>query len=167
MVLIKLSNSLADFTEIRELIALMGAWDAAEMRARGLPDEEVLRAYYSDTPDGLMAKFTTVGAGMLIAHLNGSPAGCVGFSRVNERSAELQKMFVRPQYRGEGIGGALMAGALTRMREANYTRAELETVSFMVDAINLYSAYGFKPCDWLREVPQSVREITVFMERDL
>ena len=57
---------------------------------------------------------------------------------------ELRKMYLRPEWRGRGIGKALLATALDHARRTGRKTIELETNRAMTDAIGLYTSRGFR-----------------------
>lgn len=57
---------------------------------------------------------------------------------------ELRKMYLHPDRRGRGVGGALLRTALDHARRAGCRRMELETASSMTAAIALYQSIGFE-----------------------
>ncbi len=70
------------------------------------------------------AEFDGPGGQMLLATLAGAPVGCVGLRRIDERTAELKRMYVRPDARGRGIARALLA-ACERAADESRLRADL------------------------------------------
>lgn len=59
-------------------------------------------------------------------------------------SAELRKMYLRPDWRGRGLGKSLLETALAYARGTGRTRIELETNRAMTAAIGLYRSRGFR-----------------------
>jgi putative acetyltransferase len=57
---------------------------------------------------------------------------------------ELRKMYLRPEWRGRGLGGQLLELALGHARGAGRRRVELETNRAMTAAIGLYESRGFR-----------------------
>jgi putative acetyltransferase len=57
---------------------------------------------------------------------------------------ELRKMYLRPQWRGRGLGGQLLEAALAHAAAAGRRRVELETNRAMTAAIALYQSRGFR-----------------------
>jgi GNAT superfamily N-acetyltransferase len=84
----------------------------------------------------------------LLARLDGRPSGCGGFSRYDDTTAELRRMYVVPEARGRGLGKALVAWLLEAARDAGYKRIRLETGNRQEEALRLYTAAGFEsiPC---------------------
>jgi GNAT superfamily N-acetyltransferase len=84
----------------------------------------------------------------LIARLAGAPVACGGFSRLDAETAELRRMYVAPEARGQGISRALLHRLLAIARDLGYSRARLETGNRQHEAIGLYESDGFTriPC---------------------
>jgi ribosomal protein S18 acetylase RimI-like enzyme len=61
---------------------------------------------------------------------------------------------VRPNYRGHGIGRALLNTVLAEARAIGYQRMRLDTVEpVMQDAVRMYRAYGFREIQPYRKNP--------------
>jgi GNAT superfamily N-acetyltransferase len=82
---------------------------------------------------------------------------------------EIKRMYIKPGYQGRGFGKALFQRLLENGRDFGYTRAYLETGKFMTVAQNMYRSAGFvERSEYAEtEVPQQMRDIWMFMERDL
>jgi putative acetyltransferase len=75
-------------------------------------------------------------------------AGCGAIKHLGASHGELKSMRAAPEYRGRGVGKALLLHLLAVARERGYSRVSLETgrpEAFM-DAQRLYQAYGFIEC---------------------
>ena len=81
----------------------------------------------------------------LVARLDGHPVGCGALRRLDDATAELKRMFVRPGAEGQGIGRRLV-DALAAWAEADgLERIVLETGIRQHAAIALYEKAGFAP----------------------
>jgi GNAT superfamily N-acetyltransferase len=71
--------------------------------------------------------------------------GCVGVRLVPDRSdvAELKRMFVRPEARGTGLAGALLAAVEEAARALGATTVRLDTRLDLVEARALYRRQGY------------------------
>jgi len=84
------------------------------------------------------------GGVLLLAQENDDPVGCVAIRPLTyPKIAELKRLYVRPQYRGHGIGKSLCMLALERARVSGYKRIRLDTISYMHEAKTLYKSLGF------------------------
>ena len=73
--------------------------------------------------------------------------GSVGLLPRGEGICELRKMYLAREARGRGLGKVLLERALERARALGFRRVELETAGTLVEAINLYTRYGFRPVE--------------------
>ena len=79
----------------------------------------------------------------LIAFLDGNPVGCGALRKVDERTAEVRRMYVLRQARRIGLA----RGILLRLEEEacrfGYETLLLETGNRQHPALSLYESYGF------------------------
>src|SRR5436309_2352521 len=81
---------------------------------------------------------------LLLAVVDGVPAGCVGLHRLDENAAEMKRLYVRPEFRGHKLGQKLLGVLITQARKIGYRRLRLDTVEDkMRAAVALYRANGF------------------------
>ncbi|MEV7418255.1 GNAT family N-acetyltransferase [Streptomyces sp. NPDC089919] len=72
-----------------------------------------------------------------------SPAACAGIRRLDDRTAELTRVYVRPALRGTGGGAALLAAVEDAARGMGAERIRLDTRSDLVEARALYTRHGY------------------------
>lgn len=75
-------------------------------------------------------------------------AGCGAIKHLDETHGELKSMRAAPDYRGKGVGKAILLRLLEEARARGYTRVSLETgrpEPFQA-AQHLYRAHGFVEC---------------------
>jgi putative acetyltransferase len=91
---------------------------------------------------------------LLLAQCEGRNAGCIALRQLESRICEMKRLYVRPEYRGKGIGKLLVDGIIAEARGIGYERMRLDTVtSSMQDAIALYRRRGFREIDPYRANP--------------
>jgi len=78
---------------------------------------------------------------------------------------EVKRMFVKPEARGIGLGGAIVARIEQLAREEGLTRLVLETGSNFDAAKRVYERSAFAPCDRVLDYPPSAW--TAFYEKTL
>ncbi len=95
----------------------------------------------------LPGNYTPPGGVFLMARVDGSPAGCCAFQPLplsdHVNACEMKRLFVRPAFRGLGLGRRLVEAILTQAQVAGYNTILLDTLSDMETARDLYQEMGF------------------------
>jgi putative acetyltransferase len=84
------------------------------------------------------------GVTFFLARCDGVTAGCGAVRRLDESSAEVKRMYVKPQLRGRGIGLAILRAVEARARELGVSRLLLETGTAQPEALALYEREGYR-----------------------
>lgn len=114
---------------------------------------------------GLPGDYAPPRGRLLLARAGGEPAGCVALHGLEPEVCEMKRLFVRPQFRGRGLGRALLNAVLAEALALGYRRMRLDTVEpVMGDAVRMYRAYGFREIAPYRENPI---EGALYMELEL
>lgn len=117
---------------------------------------------------GLPGDYTPPQGRLLLAHVDGKLAGCValhGLGAAADRAGEMKRLFVRPGFRGQKVGKALLDALLEAAQSIGYRRVLLDTVTGKMDkAIALYREYGFRKIPSYRVNPL---EGVIYMELNL
>ena len=86
-------------------------------------------------------------------------------TQANERIGEMKRLYLRPEFRGKGLGRALAERILREARGIGYAKLRLDTVEpLMKDAVAMYRRMGFREIAPYRENPMAG---TLYMELDL
>jgi putative acetyltransferase len=102
---------------------------------------------------------------LLLADFRGETAGCVALHRWKAEVCEMKRLYLRPQFRGKGLGRILAETAIEEARQMGYQRMRLDTVEpVMADAVAMYRKLGFRPIAPYRANPMPG---TLYMELEL
>jgi len=108
---------------------------------------------------GLPGDYAPPGGRLLLAEYEGQLAGCVALHRLassenGEGICEMKRLYLRPQFRGKGLGRVLADRIIAEARQIGYRRMRLDTVEpVMKDAVEMYRRMGFKEIPPYRENP--------------
>jgi ribosomal protein S18 acetylase RimI-like enzyme len=91
---------------------------------------------------------------LLLAEYEGQLAGCVALHRLDDSICEMKRLYLRPRFRGKGLGRALADLIIGEARQIGYERMRLDTVEpVMKDAVEMYRKIGFREIDPYRSNP--------------
>ena len=84
------------------------------------------------------------GGALLVGCENGTPVGCIAIRKVDEKTCEAKRLFIKPEYRGKGYARILLESMLSKARELGFVTVSLTTKpSVMPVAYGLYGRLGF------------------------
>jgi predicted GNAT family acetyltransferase len=95
---------------------------------------------------------------MVLVTVDGVPAAVVGLKPLSDDGSELKRMYVRPSFRGLGIGRRLIEYVIKEARVLGYR--QLNTIDFMTGARRLYRSAGFADCPPYRVRPPATEWTT-------
>ena len=82
---------------------------------------------------------------LLLADYQGQIAGCVALHKLEGDICEMKRLYLRPQFRGQGLGHGLADRIIAEARQVGYHRMRLDTVEpVMKDAVAMYRRIGFR-----------------------
>ena len=106
---------------------------------------------------------------LLLAMEGARAAGLACMKRIREDMGEIKRMYVRPEFRGQGMGRALVDTLIAEARKIGYPALRLDSTRFMAAAHALYHAAGFREIEPYpeSEIPPQFHQHWVFMEKKL
>jgi carbonic anhydrase len=80
---------------------------------------------------------------LVIAWVGPTLAGCVALRRWSAQECEMKRLYVRPRFRGRGVGAGLLRRIVLSARRLGYRRMLLDTLPGMDRARAMYEKMGF------------------------
>lgn len=114
---------------------------------------------------GLPGPYAPPRGRLLLASVADQPAGCAAMYELEPLICEMKRLFVRPAFRGKGLGKILAEYVISEARQAGYKKLRLDTVEpRMQIAVAMYRKLGFREVTPYRQNPM---EGTLYMELPL
>jgi len=92
---------------------------------------------------GLPGEYAPPQGALFKATVASRVAGCVALRPVQDGVCEMKRLFVRPDYRGLGLGRKLAERIVLEAKRIGYARMRLDTFEFLSGAIHIYKDLGF------------------------
>lgn len=141
-----------EITQARELFEEYAAWLGFNLCFQNF-DRELA---------GLPGDYTPPSGRLLLALQNDEIAGCVAMRKIGEGTGEMKRLYVKPAFRGQGLGRVLTETIIEAARGQGYQRLRLDTLPGKMDqAIAMYRSLGFKDIERYYNNPY---EDAAFME---
>lgn len=132
---LKQIGSTEETAHARELFEEYAAWLGVDLCFQGFEEElRDLPGRYSP-PDGRL----------LLAIDGEHVAGCVALRRIGPDTCEMKRLYVRPAFRGSGLGRELVTAIIEEARIIGYKKMRLDTLPrVMEQAVKVYRSFGFE-----------------------
>ena len=93
---------------------------------------------------GLPGSYAPPGGTLVLAEIDGRAAGCAALRRFDEQRGEAKRLYVRPEFRGRGVGRALLDRVIAEARRLGYVELVGDTIPQMDVALGMYDRAGFE-----------------------
>ncbi len=116
-----------------------------------------------------LSKFMPPSGYLFLCEVDGKLAGLTCMKQLSESICEIKRMYVRPDFRGKGLGRALLQQMIDKAKALKYPLMRLDSSRFMTEAHGLYQAVGFKEIEPYEgsEIPEELQQHWRFFERPL
>jgi putative acetyltransferase len=103
---------------------------------------------------GLPGDYAPPDGRLLLANYREQLAGCVALHKLEPGIGEMKRLYLRPQFRGRGLGRVLAETVISEARVIGCRKMRLDTVEpVMPNAVAMYRRLGFKEIEAYRPNP--------------
>ncbi|MCU1234534.1 MAG: GCN5-related N-acetyltransferase [Candidatus Solibacter sp.] len=99
---------------------------------------------FSQEVAALPGDYAPPGGALALALVQGRPAGCAALRRIDDARGEVKRLYVRSEFRGLGLGKALLDWVIAQARALGYREVVGDTMPVMERALEMYLRYGFQ-----------------------
>ena len=94
---------------------------------------------------GLPGQYAPPSGRLLLGVYAGALAGCVALHALDAEIGEMKRLYLRPAFRGKGLGQAMVDAVVAEARAIGYGRLRLDTIEpLMKNAVSMYRRMGFR-----------------------
>lgn len=138
--------TLEQLNQVRSLMRSFIAWH----KDRHREDMHLIDAYFDAEAfeqelASLPGKYAPPHGHLLLATVDGAPAGCVALREIDSASCEMKRMFVYVQFHGKGVGRALAEAIINEAKTLGYRTMRLDTSNRQNEAKGLINAWVSRP----------------------
>ena len=131
--------------------------------------DETFRAYlgvqnYDEEILHLEHKYGLPEGRLYILFSDGKTAGCIAMKKIDAQSCEMKRLYVRPEFRGNGFGRILAEKVIGEARGEGYKSMLLDTLPFLRSAVKLYESLGFYEIEQYNDSPM---QSAIYMKLEL
>lgn len=130
----------------------------ATAREMGIPNSEIVP--YIEDYSNFPGKFWPDGD-FLFLYSGQKVAGCVGITPGSDGFCEMNRLWIKPDFRRCGFGRKLILASLKRAKELGFLRMGLDVLPTRKKAIELYLSLGFRPCGPLHDYSFSMKSLDI------
>lgn len=119
---------------------------------------------YDAELEHLEGKYGLPDGRLYLAQADGRAAGCIALRKLDDQRCEMKRLYVRPEFRGMGLGKTLALQIISDARQIGYRTMLLDTLPCLTNAVRLYHSLGFRDTECYNNSPVND---TIFMELPL
>lgn len=119
---------------------------------------------YDHEVENLEEKYGLPQGRLYVAYSENKVVGCIALRPLNDRQCEMKRLYVRPEFRNNGIAKMLVEKVVSDAKGIGYSEMLLDTLPFLQVAIEMYKKMGFYEIDCYNDSPL---DNTIYMKLDL
>ncbi len=119
---------------------------------------------YDHEVENLEEKYGLPKGRLYVAYFENKVAGCIALRPLSDTACEMKRLYVVPQFRGNGIAKILIEKIVSDAKEIGYSEMLLDTLPFLETAIKMYKKMGFYEIGCYNDSPL---DNTIYMKLDL
>lgn len=128
---------------IRELTSEYLGWIAIMFEKEfNIIIKDLVREYVNNDIQNL-DKYLPPDGRLIFCKYDTTFVGMVRLRKIKREVGEVKNMYVRPEFRGKGIGRVLLGHIIEEAQYIGYSTLRLDTGPFMKEAQELYHSFGF------------------------
>lgn len=108
---------------------------------------------FKEELQNIMHEYSPPDGCILLAMAGNIAAGCVALRKFEPGISEMKRMYLKPGFRGKGIGKKLALAIIKEAKKTGYKKIRLDTLEEMPEAVALYQSLGFKKIKPYRHNP--------------
>ena len=99
--------------------------------------------HFEDELKELKSMYALPEGGIILCKNADDYIGCVAVRRIDDKTGELKRMYIKRAYQNKGLGKKLLDEALALAKKCGYESVRLDTLNTMASAMNFYKRNGF------------------------
>jgi GNAT superfamily N-acetyltransferase len=99
--------------------------------------------------------FVPPGGVFLLVYRGDQVVGCGGVRTIEPAVGELNRMWIRSDSRGIGLGNRLLSELVERSRRLGHETLRLDTNAALTQALAMYGKHGFEPVERFNDNPDA------------
>lgn len=120
--------------------------------------------HFEDECAKLPGQYASPSGQLLLCYFNSKVAGCVALKKLENDICEMKRLFVKPEFRGKGLGKLLSTKIIEVAIDIGYATMRLDTLASLKEAVALYKSLGFKK---IAPYYHNPLQDVIFLELDL
>ena len=147
-----------------EIVSLFSEYTDYLIKGDAVFAEYLKQQKFDKELEDLSEKYGMPWGRLYLLRCDDKTAGCIALRKIDDNSCELKRLYIKPEFRGNGISKTLVARIISDAKEIGYQYILLDTLPFLKSAIQLYRSAGFYEIEKFNDSPM---QGSLYMRYDL